>query len=805
MRAWLGGWGGDLRLGLRVWRRQPGFAVLAIATLALGIGAATALFTVVNTVALRPLPLPHPQRWVALQEFSRASPGGNVSWPDFRDWQAANRSFAGLAAVRGSDMILSHLGTPAYVVGARVTANFFSLLGARPALGRVFTAADDRPGAPGVVVLSPAFFASRLGGDPAWIGRPLDLDGRLRTIVGVMPLSFSVPGIAGAAVRFYTPLGPAVARNPSLRSRANRALLVIGRLRPGVSLAQARREMAVLAARLARRHAQDAGLSARVERLLDLLIGSTRPGLLWLLAAAGVLLLAACANVGSLLLARAATERRADAVRMALGAAPGRLLRRHLAEALWLAAAAGALGLLLAWALAHALGAGLAADLPRGGQLVLDWRVALFAVGVALFATLLCGLAPGWRAAAAPPAAALQLDTPIGARSARGGFVALEAALAVLLLAGAGLLVRSLRHLEALSPGFQPRHVLSFVIGLPPSHYPSRARQMAFFRRALRQLASLPGVTAVGGAFPLPFTGDAVDLPFAVVNRAAPPPGHAPAAALANVRGNYFAAMGIRLLRGRAFPARLAAKAPRVAVVDDVLARRYFPAGALGQPIAIGGGAPRTIIGVVAHVATSSLSAPPLPEVYIPQSQSSLLPGALYFVLRTHTGALALAAAARARIAALDPDLPLAGVRTMRQRVGATLRRRRLALDLLATFAGLALLLAALGLYAVLSYAVARRAREIGVRMALGATPGRVLAMVLGQGLRWVAVGAAAGFAAAVALGRLAAAFLPGISPADPLALGAALLVLLAVAAPIAVLPARRAARLDPLRALRNS
>jgi len=809
--GWLDELGRDLSLALRGLRRQPGFAAVAIVTLALGIGASTAIFTVVDGVALRPLPFAQPQQLVAVLESSRVFPQMAVSWPDYLDYRHDNDVFRALAAVRGSDMILTHVGAPTMVIGQRVTANYFAMLGAKPELGRTFLPSEDRAGAPDVVVVSDAFYRSRLGADPGWLGRALELDGRARTVIGVMPPGF--PGLAAPAnqIQDWTPLGAFAARTPGLRHRGNHAgIMALGRLRPGATLADARADFATLSANLARHYAKDQGNAAALENYLDLIVGNARPGLLALLAAVGLLLLVACANVANLLLARAAAGHKADAVRSALGASRLRLVRQHMAESLALGLLGAGGGLLLTEALLRAVGVGLAATLPRAGQLALDGRVLTFALGLALLTTVLCGLAPALRAAAQPPAPWLGgRGAAVGGQRVRGALVAAEMALALLLLVGAGLLVRSLLRLEAVDPGFQPQGALSFIIGLPDANYPQTAQQLSFFRQAEQRLARLPGVAAVGGAFPLPFSGLAWQENFQVAGRPAPAAGHAPATDMASVRGDYFGAMGMRLLRGRAFTERDNASAPAVVIVDDALARGYFPgpdplAAALGQRLDLAG-AERTIVGVVAHVQYFGLNGVSRVESFIPQEQSPSNVAALYFVLRTRSAdPLGLRAAALAQIQAVDPDQPATDLQTMDQRLALSLAQRRLTLWLMGAFALLALALAAIGIYGVLSYAVSQRTHEIGVRMALGADRGRVLRQVLAQGLRWSALGAAAGLAAALALGGFAATFLYGIPATDPLTLLSVPLLLLAIAALACYLPARRATRVDPLLALRE-
>ncbi|MGH9480870.1 MAG: ADOP family duplicated permease [Terriglobales bacterium] len=808
----------DLALALRGLRRNPGFAAVAVATLGLGIGASAAIFTVVDAVALRPLPFEQPQQLVSLLETSREFPVMSLSWPEYLDWRARNHVFSQLAGLRGSDMILTHAGTPAFVIGQRVTANYFSMLGAKPELGRTFLPGEDGAGAPDVVVVSDGFYRSRLGGDPSWLGKGIELDARVRTVIGVMPPSFAGVLPSSQGVEDWTPLGAYAAQNPSMQSRGRHAgILGVGRLRSGVSLAQARTDLAGISAQLAQQYpATEAGITASLQRFLDLIVGDLRPGLMALLAAVGLLLLIACANVANLLLARAAAARQADAVRTALGASRLRLLRQHLAESLCLGVLGGGAGLLLAKGLVSAAGASVAATLPRAGNLTLDGQVLGFTLGLALLTTLLCGLAPAWQAARRAPAPALQQGgwgLAGGGHRLRGILVAAETALALVLLIGAGLLVRSLTRLEAVDRGFDPDRTLSFIIGLPESKYPGRAQEREFFRQTAERLERLPGVQAAGGIYPLPFSGNDWEEGFTIVGRPAPASGQTPATDLANVRGQYFQAMGMRLLHGREFTENDTGAAPPVAIVDDSFARRFFSgpdalAAALGQRIVLDGKV-RTIVGVVGHVMNSGLNGSSGPDVmvqtFIPQEQSDLNVGALSFVVRSRTGdPMRLLTAAVAQVNAVDPDQPVDDIKTMDQRIALSLAQRRLTLWLMGVFALLALALAAIGIYGVLNYAVAQRRHEIGVRMALGAGRGRVLAEVLGQGMRLALIGAACGLAGALALGRFGRAFLFGVSAADPLTLAAAPALLLAIAALACCLPARRATRVDPVIALRG-
>jgi len=808
---WLDDFFRDFSLALRALRRTPGFAAVAILTLALGIGASAGMFTVVDAVALRPLPFPQPEQLVSVLETSRPFPQMGLTWPDYLDLRDRNRSFSALALVRGSDMVLTHAGPATMVLGERVTANYFSMLGAKPEIGRVIEPSDDRAASPDVVVVSDAFFRSRLGGDASWLGRPLDLDGLPRTLVGVMPPGFA--GLAAARAQQWTPLGPFAERDRTLQIRSNHAgFLGIGRLRAGVSLEQARADLASISAQLAEQYpASNQGISTAALHYLDLIVGSARPGLWALLAAVSLLLLVACANVANLLLARAAATAHADAVRSALGAGRLRLLRQHLAASFALALLGMASGLAVAEALLGSLRPEVMALLPRGGRWTLDGRILMFTLALALATTLLCGWAPAWMAARRQPAGVLQLQDRGRARmgiGTRGALVAGEIGLALLLLVGAGLLLRSWTRIQGLDRGFNPEGALSFVIGLPEPQYPRRADELRFFRQAQERLAALPGVAAAGGIYPLPFANSDWEENFSIVGRPAPAIGAAPSTNMANVRGAYFQALGARLLRGRRFTPQDTEAAPPVAIVDDTFARRYFPgadplANALGARLNLDGTA-RTIVGIVAHTDSPTLKGSGV-QTYVPQEQSHINTGALWLVVRSRTAEPAgLEPQVRRAIAAVDANQPIDDLLTMDQRVAATLLPRRLTLALMLTFAALGLALAAAGIYGVLSYAVAQRTREMGIRMALGANAGRIQREVLVEGLRWALLGTLAGLGAALALARLGSAFLFEISARDPLTLACAPLGVLGLAALACYLPARRATRIDPVQALRG-
>jgi putative ABC transport system permease protein len=815
---------GDMRYGLRQLRRNPGFTAVALATLTLGIGANTAIFSAVDAVLLRPLPFPHPEQLVAVRESFRQFPSASVSYPDYLDWVADNHSFAALSAYRGASGVVTHAGPPAVISGQECTWQYFDVLGMQPELGRTFTAADDRVGAGDVVVIADSLWHQRFSGDPNILGKTMELDATPRVIVGVMPPGF--PGLSAAkdAAQYWTPLGAQATKDSGLMTRDNHpGLIGLGRLKPGVTLAAARADLSRIARNLSQQFPKsntDEGIAA--VSYLDLVVQHDGPEALWiLLAAVGLLLLIACANVANLLLARAATRQKANAIRSALGASRARLIRGHLTESLCLGVAGSALGLLLAWLVIRATPALIRPELGMPGmartdQLSLDWRVLAFTTLLALATSLLFGLAPAWHASRTSLAGVLKeggYDSSAGGSGTRlrGILVAVEMALALVLLAGAGLLIRSLLRLQQVNPGFNPDHVLTFEISLPNAKYPKAEQTLEFFRQARARLARLPGVTAVGTVKPLPFGGNDWETGFTIVGRPEPLPGQGHSTNYAMISGDYFHAMGMRLLRGRAFSDTDTKTSTLVAIIDDTFARRYWPgndplANALGKQVQLNGH-DCTVVGIVARVMDYGLDQSTemdrLPESFVPLTQYAQS-SVDFAVLTRQADPMQLRGEVTTAIQSLDADQPLDDMMTMNQRIALSLAQRRLTLWLMGAFAVLALILAAIGIYGVLSYAVAQRTHEIGIRMALGAGRGNVLALVLGHGMRLAAAGALAGLAAALPLGRFAASYLFGVSWHDPLTLAAVPLLLLAVAALACYVPARRASRTDPWIALRH-
>jgi putative ABC transport system permease protein len=810
-----------LKHALRALLGTPGFAAIATLTLALGIGANTAIFSVVNAVLLQPLPYPHSDRLMVLRESDRQFPTMSVCFADYQDWVADNHSFSYLAAFRGTGAVLTHRGSPVILNGQDATWQYFPALGIKPELGRTFTEADDRVGAPDVVVISDSLWRERLDHDPHILGQTLDLNAKPYTIVGVMPTGF--PGLTAPkdAPQFWIPLGAQAIKGSGLTAAdrgSHPGLSGLGRLKPSVTLAAARADMDRIARNLAQQYPKsNTGEGVPVQPYLDYVVRNDGPTALWvLLAAVGMVLLIACANVANLLLARAAARQKANAIRTALGASRARLLREHLLESLLLALSGSAMGLALAWLAMRAAPALLQPlGMTRTGGIAINLPVLGFTVALALATTVLFGLAPAWHASQTDIVGVLKeggRETGAGGSGGRlrASLVVLEIALALVLLVGAGLLIRSLLQLQHVSPGFEPEGTVSFQVDLPDAKYPKADQQLVFMRALRDRLERIPGVSAVGGMFPLPFSGNDWENSFTITGRPAPPPGQNPSANYAMVLGDAFPALGIHLLRGRVFNEQDTATSTPVIMIDRMFAEHYWPGpdpvdAALGKQVHTGD-KDRVVVGVFARVLDYGLDAATemdkLPEMYVPITQGGDAQDTS-FVLRTSMGdPLALRSAIAAAIQSLDPDQPLFRLQTMNEKIDASLASRQLAQWLMGAFALLALMLASIGIYGVLSYAVAQRRHEIGIRMALGASAGTVLGMVMRHGMRLAVAGAILGLAGALALGRLATSFLYGVSWADPLTLIAVPVVLLGIAALACYLPARRATRVDPVIAL---
>lgn len=802
----------DAHYALRMLRRSPAFTVAAVLTLALGIGANTAIFSVIDAALLRPLPYPKPDRIVMLYGRGPAGENAELSPATFLDFRRQSRSLD-LAACRHSPFNVTGQDRPERIAGAVVTPDFFAVLGVQAQLGRTLTAELDKPGAARTVVLSYALWQRRYGGSLEALGRQILLDGETRTVVGVMPRFFQYPPESElwTAARFAVPehiLRPDLDQS---NIRDSHYFDTIGRLRPGVSLAEARAEADTIARRLKQRYKSDEeASSAALVTLHDDLIGPARPALMILLGAVALLLVIACANVANILLARGAARQKEIAVRAALGAGRARLVRQFLTESILLAAAGGGLGVALAYAGLHPLRALLPEGMLANATLRLDPRVLVFTTLVSLASGILFGLFPALHLAGAALDGMLKeqgrgSSGGLRAHRTRSALVATEVALAAVLLVGAGLLIRSFSRLLAVSEGFRPERVLSLRLSLPEARYPGAGDRSRFVARTIESITSLPGVGSAAVVSRLPLNPGSSTRSVDIKGRTSTQDDLAPDYLV--ISPDYFRSMGIRLLSGRAFTERDDASAPPVVIVSQSMARTFWPGrNPVGEFVTVGGCGKENewcqVAGVVEDVRQHNLDRTPRPAVYVPYARDPW--PFMAFVVRTRTDPAAAASAVQSAIHSVDRDQPLYGIRTMDEVVSASRSPRRVRMLLLSLFAALALSLACVGIYGVMAYLVAERTHEIGIRMALGADRKDVLSLIVGQGLKLAVAGVAAGLLLAAGLSRFLSTVLYGVGTTDaPTFAGvAALLVTLAAAA--SYLPAWRATRVDPVTSLRT-
>ena len=800
----------DIQYAARILRKSPGFALTAVLTLGLGIGANTAIFSVVNATLLRPLPFYQPGHIVVIQNQYKALglDSASASVADYIDYRKQRQLFEEVAAVDTGNFNLTGVDRPERLACGEATSGLFPLLGVKPILGRVFTYEEDQPGRNQVVLLTQGLWKRRFGGDPSVIGRTIRLNDRPYTVVGVVPsiLQWFAPLDAWIPTGF-TPKDMDPAR------RGNQFLFVVARTQPGVSLQRARAGMAAFARTLAKDfpdfYPPSSGWAIRVDSLNELLIGDIRGALIVLLAAVGFVLLIACANVANLLLARASARMRELSIRAALGAAKWRIARQLLTESVLLGMLGGGAGVLFGmWGVALLVNGG-PRELPRLDEVAVDGRVLAFTAAISLLTGVLFGLAPVVQVAWGNLHDLLKQ----GARGASGSLrrhrtrsalVVAEVGLSLVLLAGAGLLLRSLARLQKVDPGFHARNVLTFGVSLPPARYAGQVQTSAFFHALLDRLAALPGVESAGAVNPLPFSGSNSSGSFEIEGLNVPANGTGPHADQRIVSPGYFTAMGIPLRRGRLLTDADRTASPLAVLIDDALAKQYWNGkNPIGQHLRKPGGEHwATVVGIVGHVQHGALDTRTRKgTIYWSYLQAPAQ--SLEFVVHTAIDPASLAGALQKEASGLDKDVPVFDVKTMDQRVAASLANRRFAAYLLAAFAGIAVLLAAVGLYGVMAQSVLQRSREIGVRMALGAQSGDVLRMVLRQGAALIGAGIVAGVLAALGLTSLMKSLLFGVKPADPLTFIAVAGLLLLVALVATYLPARRATRLDPVTTLR--
>ena len=813
----------DLRYALRTLARNPGFTAVAVIALALGIGANTAIFSVVNGVLLQPLPYRDPDHLMRLSETSPDFGTMSVACPNFVDWKDQSHSFTGLASFRWEDYDVTGGERPEHLSGKMVSADFFRVLGIHPVLGRDFDPRADRLGASPVVLIGGGLWNRRFGSNPAVLGSQLILNGRSYTVAGVVPTGFQLEGTAD----LYTLMeqwDDLLARSREMHP----GMYVVGRLKPGVTQAQAQSEMTAIAARLAEAYPKsNTKHGVHLTPLTGVIVGNVRPTLLVLLGAVGFVLLIACANVANLILARSAGRQKEIAIRAAIGAGRGRVVRQLLTESVVLALAGGMAGLAIARWGTQAVVAAVPGGLPRMENIGMDGWVLAFTLGVSLLTGIVFGLAPALQTSVTGLHETLKegsRGSSAGHRRLRSLLVATEVAGALVLLAGAGLMLRTIRTLGGINPGFDPGHVLTFSVGLSPANTSSSDRILQTFQQAVDRIHSVSGVKSAAVTTLIPLDGRDNEIPFYVTGRPRPTSQGDMLWALLYATGpGYLKAMDIPLLRGRFIGPQDMHRGSHVVVVDEVLARTVFPQeDPIGKSIAIADlsgdlgpetSVPMEIIGVVGHVShwglDSDMTARVRSEVYLPLSQipdqfmKSMASGST-FVVRTGVDPAALLPAIRGAVLQAGKDQPVYAVQTMDQIVWASIAGRRFSMLLLGIFAGLALLLAAVGIYGVISYTVAQRTREIGIRMVLGAGQADVLKVVVTQAMLPVLAGLAIGLAASSGLTRLMAGMLYGVNAGDPLTFIGVALVLAAVALVAILVPARRAIRIAPVVALRH-
>jgi putative ABC transport system permease protein len=803
----------DVRYGFRMLRRSPGFTFIVVITLALGIGANTAVFSVVNSVLVNDLPYENPRNLVLIWSDDRAV-GNNrsqLSFTDIDDYRAQNHVFENIAAFGDWSAVLSDHGRPERISGMQVGDGYFSVMGGRPLLGRSFLPEEQIARKDQVVILGYGLWQRRFAGDPGIVGRQIGISSRPYTVVGVMPKEFpTLPsGLVTGGAQFYRP----VAEKRNDKDRTSRHLRAVARLKPGVTLQQAQADLGVINRSLAQQFPSDyATTGIRVVKLQDDISGNLRPALLVLLGAVGFLLLIACANIANLSLARATGRQKEIAVRSALGASPARLVRRTLTESVLLALAGGFLGILLAaWStrVISALGAKV---IPQLVGIGIDFRVLIFTVAVSLLTGVVFGLV------AALQFLGLNVNDVLkqGGRSSSGTgnhtfrkvLAVSEIALALALLTGAGLMLRTYGKLRGVDPGFNPKNILTLSIGLPASRYPfATEKTVAFYRELLGRISAIPGIQSAGAVQVLPLGND-FDTVEAQVEGQVYAPGTEPSPERYVATPDYIRAMQIGLVRGRSFTEADSTNAPLVVMVSETAAERWWPhQDAVGKRLRVSGNSDeqsellRTVVGVVKDVKQNGLDAPRTMQVYIPHAQ--YMSRSMVLVIRTGSDPLSYATEVFRQVSAMDKELAVSDIASMDQVLSGSMAARRFSTMLLGTFAGLGLLLASVGVYGIFSYSVAQRIPEIGIRMALGAAHKDVLTLIVGQALKLGALGVAAGAVTAFALTRFMSSLLFGVSAADPVTFFCAALLLSTVAFLASYIPARRAAKVDPIVALR--
>lgn len=802
----------DLRFAVRQMAKRPGFSAVILLTMALGIGANAAIFSVLDAVLLRPLPYSKPEGlikvWTRFTGIGAPNDQNWVSAPEFRDLQQLNHSFSDLAAISGGSFNLGIKGSPQRVVGAAVTPNLFSMLGVQPQFGRNFLPEEAQPGRDHEVILSHSLWRRIFAANPNIVGTTIRIDGVPYSVVGIMPDGFAYP----AEAEIWGPLA-FTAEDLSENSRGGHGLEVLGRIKPGLALAQVQSDMDRVSRTMIEQHASypysKFNFGIILHPLLEETVGDVKPSLMVLMAAVCLVLLIACANIANLMLTRSAERQQEMETRLALGSTGGRLARQLITESLVLAFAGGLIGLSITPLILRGLVSLAAKTLPRAVHTSIDLRALALTAAVSILTGVLFGLAPALQASHKRNFDVLKSGRNTEGKRPkrlRSALVICETALSLLLVAGAGLLIRSFAQILKVDPGFRPDNVLTMRVSLPDATYSKPEQIRAFYSSLIERIQRLPGVQYAGAVTGLPLAGEGGSGTTTIDTQAVPLENRTPEADLRSATTDYFRAMDISLVRGRYFESRDSDGAPGVAIVDESLAQTYWPnQDPIGKRVHFGGlqsKSPwRTVVGVVRHVRNRTLEARSRVELYVPENQVPF--NGMTLAIRTSTNPLSLVPTIQREVASIDPDLPIYRVRTMNEIMGESLQRRRLALTLLAGFAALALLLAAIGIYGVASYGVAQRKTEIGVRMALGANRTQVLAMVMRAGMTTVAVGLALGVILSLALTRLMGGLLFSVHASDPLALAGAAFVITVAAAVATLIPARRATKVNPMSALR--
>ena len=795
----------DIRYGARMLLKQPSFTIIAIMTLALGIGANSAIFSIVNSVLLRPLQLKEPDQLVRMFETLPQGGTGSVSYPNLVDWREQNDVFTGIAAYQFGDFNLQGADSPERVNGATVSPNFFEVLGVPPAIGRTFRDGEDQPGNNRVVILSHQLWQRSFGGDPVVVGKDISLGGESFTVVGIMPPSFQFPT---SLIALWVPI---VISQSQSANRGSHFLFTIARMKPGITVEQAQQQMSVIGSRLEQQYPDaQAKRNVLVGSLPEAIVSGVRPMLNILLGAVGFVLLIACTNVANLLLARATGRRKEIAIRTALGAGRGRLVRQFLTESVMLSMLGGALGLLMSKWGVNGLVALTAGFLPRSSEIAIEGRVVGFTLLLSLVTGIVFGLAPALQVSRTDVQETMKEGGNAGSSPQRNWLrsflVVAEVASALVLLIGAGLLIKSFFQLQRTESGLRPDNVLTMRVSLPAARYNTPQTAATFYQQVLERTSNLPGVESAGIVNMLPLQQAGFNGPVRVEGEAPPPPGQDVLVEFRSASADYFRSLGIPLIAGRFLNEQDAENSAPVVIINQEFADKKFPNDdPIGKRISALSNGWQTVVGVVGNVKQYRLTRGAIPEVFIPYNQATYtgLIQSMSLVVRTKSDPAGLAEALRQQVLGVDPNQPVYNVKTMENVIDDSMSGSRMNTMLLSIFAGLAMILAMIGIYSVMSYTVTQNTREIGIRMALGAQARDVLKLIVGQGLVLTLIGVVVGVAAAFGLTRLMSSLLYGVTTTDPLTFIIVSVILVAVAVISCYLPARRATKVDPMIALR--